>query len=1207
MPTSVSVTNGTLQYPDQAGNGSSLTQLTATGSTQYGSGHTFAQSELTWKLSSVEFPNGTMTEADISRAGSEYTARSVTLTDSGILRFGSVSQAEDIPTKVWVVVRVNGGLESDPHAITVTRNPSVPSSILIPWENYQDGIEVPVYGQDPNTLALVAYVRDQYGILMRDADIKWSIDPANPPEGAGLTVDTVGKLVTVTYQAEQSDFTVIATCGNLAPKSQTIQVWRDASPQVSYIEVTGMKGAATVKPKSSGSVAEMEIALPDKVGTGYAEYTMDWQVFNQFRNPMNSPVEWSVVNAAGDPVSSDRSNADPDSVRAEFTDVNSGYLRVYFDEDAYTRGNSTLYLKASSAVAGFTDICGMAKLTVKKNSEQTPSYAVPRITDYGAGSVVEGGIQKPSVPGKDLDEVKIKLGVTVYDQYGKEIARAPADVQMEQISGLTQPKPTGADNEWELTLQPVFLGSQFTVTATPKGKPQSLVPGLSNQTFQVKKGTAFANELSLDESNDYRPDVPTWNSAVTDFVGSKDNVEQITLKAWVLDQFTAWLKDNSDITYPVWEFVGDHTGVTFAVTDQKDGTPRVNKDGTRVDPNGPAQGEEILLDISNRANGKVQIKVSTQGETGASFEKIVTLDLQREARIPTYLYINGSDANGFALEPLERPYADKGSVVYQFLPEVFDQYGTKIEDAGIDIDLITSRLPSGHGLRLEKVFEPGKSEDDEDQPRPIGYKIYLIEYPDGVEEGDEDAEKKAEKTLLVEFDRLTGELTVYTACNTEILGSLAFEAVALSDSITAGKRKVLVLNLTQEALRPYAVRLLKQYENYPVRNSDEDILDFVTPVVYSQYGASYDGRVQISWSLHVRDEEGNLTDYNLELDEDGNPRPPSDFLVMMDASNPNVGAGITIQTESFFEDKTVVLRCRVLDAAKPDITKAVYNYADISVFKPRTAGGGAVSVLFDAGEYGKLVGQGQFFLGGGEVPPTVPGVKSEVGYGMIGWTADGQTLVDPALTPVYGDVVYAAVYKDLRNTSFLDGYDGKLIKPENKVTRAEFVKMLVSALGGYNPNKNYGRSFTDVSAGDWYANYIAFAKQKGIADGYPDGTFRPNDTITRAEACKLLDEAIQLPVGDTPPFSDVSGEAWYTKHVGALYDMNVVDGYEDGTFRPGKKITRAEAVKILIMITENAPSEFQIRNIQENAYCPFIDVKRGHWAYAYILRAAGIA
>ncbi len=106
--------------------------------------------------------------------------------------------------------------------------------------------------------------------------------------------------------------------------------------------------------------------------------------------------------------------------------------------------------------------------------------------------------------------------------------------------------------------------------------------------------------------------------------------------------------------------------------------------------------------------------------------------------------------------------------------------------------------------------------------------------------------------------------------------------------------------------------------------------------------------------------------------------------------------------------------------------------------------------------------------------------------------------------------------------------------------------------------------FSDVS-GHWAEEYIEKWVDRGVAGGYPDGTFRPDNKITRAEVAKVLAVAYELDAnnGETVKFSDVSADSWYASYVDACSANGVLSGYSDGTFRPESFITRSEAVKMV--------------------------------------------
>lgn len=147
------------------------------------------------------------------------------------------------------------------------------------------------------------------------------------------------------------------------------------------------------------------------------------------------------------------------------------------------------------------------------------------------------------------------------------------------------------------------------------------------------------------------------------------------------------------------------------------------------------------------------------------------------------------------------------------------------------------------------------------------------------------------------------------------------------------------------------------------------------------------------------------------------------------------------------------------------------------------------------------------------------------------------------------------------NLGYIDGYGDNTFRPENNITRAEFVK-LVNRVFNFTKSKNV--SFSDISSSDWYYKEIAIGVKAGYINGYENNTFKPNQNITREEAAKIL--AIILEVkGDGKLNFDDSHKIsdWAIKYVDALTDNSIIDGYEDNTFRPREKTSRAETVKLL--------------------------------------------
>lgn len=141
------------------------------------------------------------------------------------------------------------------------------------------------------------------------------------------------------------------------------------------------------------------------------------------------------------------------------------------------------------------------------------------------------------------------------------------------------------------------------------------------------------------------------------------------------------------------------------------------------------------------------------------------------------------------------------------------------------------------------------------------------------------------------------------------------------------------------------------------------------------------------------------------------------------------------------------------------------------------------------------------------------------------------------------------------------GYADGTFKPNKEVTRAEFVALVNRAFGIESPGATAG--FTDVKPGRWYYEAVAAARAAGYAGGYADGTFRPNQTITRQEVAGMLVRLLQLEpaAGSLDRLKDAGRiQDWARGNVGAVVQNGLMRGMPDGNFMPAKSITRAEAV-----------------------------------------------
>lgn len=179
--------------------------------------------------------------------------------------------------------------------------------------------------------------------------------------------------------------------------------------------------------------------------------------------------------------------------------------------------------------------------------------------------------------------------------------------------------------------------------------------------------------------------------------------------------------------------------------------------------------------------------------------------------------------------------------------------------------------------------------------------------------------------------------------------------------------------------------------------------------------------------------------------------------------------------------------------------------------------------------------------------------------------------------------------------SYINGYADGSIKADANLTRAEAASMLAKIM-----EIDIGNSQADLKDIDksWAKNIISSLVEKNIMKGYEDGTFRPDQMITRAEFAEII-KNIDLKNQAKSPFIDISGH-WAEEAINQAYANNRINGYEDGTFRPDNKITRAEAVKILNSVfdysLDQENSDINIKN--------FTDLDENHWAYYEIQKAA---
>lgn len=209
---------------------------------------------------------------------------------------------------------------------------------------------------------------------------------------------------------------------------------------------------------------------------------------------------------------------------------------------------------------------------------------------------------------------------------------------------------------------------------------------------------------------------------------------------------------------------------------------------------------------------------------------------------------------------------------------------------------------------------------------------------------------------------------------------------------------------------------------------------------------------------------------------------------------------------------------------------------------------------------------------------------------------------DKNITKIEYKVTKNAV-EEVKAIAYIKGYPDGTFKPQANVTRAEAAQMFATLLnGGTNFGTSQATKFSDASD-DWYSKAINYVVGKGLISGYPNGTFKPNESITRAEFAQMISGYVKNEKASTSDFKDVK-DHWAKDAIDKLYGNKNVNGYPDGSFKPNAKITRAEAVTILNSVFNRNTNKSSLNNVNTSSLNKFSDVNEGFWAYYNILDAA---
>ena len=186
---------------------------------------------------------------------------------------------------------------------------------------------------------------------------------------------------------------------------------------------------------------------------------------------------------------------------------------------------------------------------------------------------------------------------------------------------------------------------------------------------------------------------------------------------------------------------------------------------------------------------------------------------------------------------------------------------------------------------------------------------------------------------------------------------------------------------------------------------------------------------------------------------------------------------------------------------------------------------------------------------------------------------------------------------------YINGFTDGMFHAERNITREQTAKMLIDALE--KETAELFLLLYLVANNRWSYRWIEAASKEGYMVGYNGGTFKPEAAITRAEMATALSRIAAkeglLMNGNTKTFSDVADGKWYSSYIRQAVQYGLISGYADGTFRPEQYITRAETVTMINrMLGRNYETTAELHSMD----CPFPDVSRNHWAYGNIMEAA---
>ena len=196
--------------------------------------------------------------------------------------------------------------------------------------------------------------------------------------------------------------------------------------------------------------------------------------------------------------------------------------------------------------------------------------------------------------------------------------------------------------------------------------------------------------------------------------------------------------------------------------------------------------------------------------------------------------------------------------------------------------------------------------------------------------------------------------------------------------------------------------------------------------------------------------------------------------------------------------------------------------------------------------------------------------------------------------------------------AYVQGYPDGTVKPTGNITRAETAAILFRLMDEGSRKTYYSTTsgFRDVASGSWYNTYVATLNNAGVITDSSNGYFRPNEAITRAELAAMLAKFSET-TGAANYFNDVSASYWAANAIAICAKLGWITGYPDGTFRPDKNVTRAELMAMINRATGRAPKSADaflpgmktwIDNTADKWY--YLDVQEATNSHSYTVKGS---